>query len=184
MNTQRAKLIDHDKIRLARLSPVDDRGPTDERLRHAGDNFEIGDDQQGTRTYTIRNSPLDRLKLRNGIDDRQYRALVKYRIHWHHAGLEPSLVSVDLDRIFAVDPSAFSGMAKTERQVFHRNRYREAREEIGHHHSIIVDNVVCAETELHIAGLALGCKSPHRARLKAVELLTESGGKLAYLWGM
>lgn len=178
------KLIDKDRIRVARLSPEDDRGPTAERIRHAGEGVEIGDDQQGTRTYTIRNSPLDRLMVRKGIDEKHYRALVKYRIHWHHAGLEPSLVSVDLDRIFAVDPGAFSGMAKTERQVFHRNRYREARELIGHKASIVVDNVVCAETELHIAGLAMGFKSPHRARLKATEYLAKAGRELAHLWGM
>lgn len=178
------KLIDYDRIRVARLSADDDRGPTIERIRHAGEGVEIGDDQQGTRTYTIRNSPLYRLMIRRGIDEKRYLALVKYRNHWHYAGLEPSLVSVDLDRIFAVDPGAFSGMAKTERQVFHRNRYREARGLIGHQASIIVDNVVCADVDLHIAGLAVGFKHPHRARLKVVECLQESGRKLAYLWGL
>src|SRR6185312_3998806 len=119
----------------------DVRGPTLERLGKAGGSFDIGDDQQGTRIYFFKDTPLQRfygrLKSRAGTretDDltREYTALMKYRHHWYHAGLEATVGSVDLNRVFSSDPSNMSGMAKSERQFFHRQAHRAAREVIGH----------------------------------------------------
>ncbi len=83
-------------------------GPTAERLAKAQGSFHVGDDKQGVRIYQFCDSPLDRLysrlARRAGRAEeeslrQEYAALLKYRYHWHSAGLEPSLSSVDLDRI-------------------------------------------------------------------------------------
>src|SRR5262247_1823432 len=101
--------------------------PTPERIRRAGADFERGDTGQ----ITMRDSPLERALARKVITQEQYAAGQKYRHHWYHAGLADSLVSVDLNRVFATDLGGFSGMAKSEQQVFHRQRYREATQAAG-----------------------------------------------------
>ncbi|MEW6639474.1 MAG: DUF6456 domain-containing protein [Pseudomonadota bacterium] len=158
--------------------------PTAERLAKADGHVEIGDDAQGTRIYTLRDAPLERLNARGGIDAREYAALMKFKQHWHHAGLQPSVGSVDLSRVFAVDPNGYSGMAKTERQVFHRQRYREAVQHIGLRAALVVERVVCAEQTLEAAGLALNWRTPAQARAAATELLRDAGYRLAQLWGI
>src|SRR5262249_27616926 len=93
--------------------------PTPERLRRAGKDVARGETGQ----ITMRDAPLERAFARGALTAEQYSAGQKYRHHWYHAGLSGALVSVDL---WAVDLGAYAGMAKTERQVFHRQRYREA----------------------------------------------------------
>ena len=162
----------------------DVRGPTPERLHKAGDGFEVGDDRQGTRIYYFKDTPLQRfygrLKSRAGTREtdeltREYTALMKYRNHWHCAGLESSLPSVDLNRIYAVDPSNMVGMAKSERQFFHRQMYRSARLLIGHEAGIIVDNFCCYEWPMHVA-----CSSVFRGR----KMVRWSAARLAHEWGI
>ncbi len=167
-----------------RLPRAEQGAPTAERLKKAEGHVEIGDDAQGTRIYTLRDSPLERLSARGGIDPREYSALMKFKQHWYHAGLQPSLGGVDLARVFASDPGTFSGMAKTERQVFHRQRYREAVQHIGIRASLVVERVVCAEQTLEVAGLALNWRTPAQARAAATELLRDAGYRLAQLWGV
>lgn len=162
-----------------------DRGaPTDERLRHADGHVEVGDDGQGARIYTLRDAPLDRLNGRGGLEPKEYSALMKFKQHWVQAGLQPSIGSIDLARVFASDPGGFSGMAKTERQVFHRQRYREAVQHIGLRASLVVERVVCAEQTLEMAGFALNWRTPAQARAAATELLRDAGERLAKLWGI
>ncbi|HKN09051.1 MAG TPA: hypothetical protein VJ376_06170 [Pseudomonadota bacterium] len=96
--------------------------PTAQRIRHAGADFTRGDSGQ----ITMRDSPLERAFARDVITPAQYAAGQKYRHHWYCAGLCDPLGSIDLNRIFATDLGSFSGMARTENQVFHRQRYREA----------------------------------------------------------
>src|SRR6478609_6724966 len=86
-------------------------GPTPERILHSQGDFVVGDDKQGTKVYHFNDSPLARLYKRlrqaNKSTDEQRQltaehvALMKYRIHWHMAGLEASLSSVDPNRIYA-----------------------------------------------------------------------------------
>jgi hypothetical protein len=169
-------------------------GPTQERLAKAQNHFHIGDDKRGGRVYQFHDNPLDRLYSRltrqakslsaEASLRREYIALTKYRHHWHAAGLQDSIGSADLNRIFASDPGSMSGMAKTERQAHHRKQYREAREDIGHKPGIVVDNVVCAETSLEVAGWSIGYNSRTQARDKAEAILRECGQKLAKLWGV
>ncbi|WP_315838305.1 hypothetical protein [Bradyrhizobium prioriisuperbiae] len=158
--------------------------PTPERLAFAEGHVEIGDDEQGGRVYTIRDAPLERLSARGGIDPKEYSALMKFKQHWYHAGLLPMVGSVDLNRVFAPDPGAYSGMAKNERQVFHRQRYREAVQHIGLRASLVVERVVCNEQTLEMAGLALNWRTPAQARAAATELLRDAGYRLAQLWGI
>jgi hypothetical protein len=177
-------------------------GPTAERLKMASGHYHIGDDQQGGKVYQLCDNPMDALYSRlvrrantreeNGLR-REYAALLKYRHHWHSAGLEPSVGSVDLNRVFASDASNMSGMAKSERQVTHRQQYRRAREVIGHRPGIVLDNVVCCEWPLDVAGCSVGYgsykkgmktyASPYRAREEATKLLREAAGRLADHWG-
>lgn len=179
---QTKREINFDKAKEARQ--VDARGPTPERLTAAADAFDIGGDNHGVRTYIFADSPLGRMFKRKAIDPIEYTALQRYKHHWYHGGLLSSMGSVDLNRIFASDPSNMTGMAKSERQAFHRQQYREARELIGHKPGIVVDNVVCAEWPLHIAGHSIGFDSPHRARTAAAEVLRKSARVLAKFWGI
>lgn len=180
----RPREIDLDEIRKSRGSTLDVRGPTLERLGKAADAVDVGDDRQGTRIYFMRDTPLQRfygrLKSRAGTREsdeltREYTALMKYRHHWYHAGLEASVGSVDLNRVFSSDPSNMSGMAKSERQFFHRQAHRAAREVIGHEAGIVVDNFCCYEWPMDVA-----CASSFRGR----RIVREAASKLAREWGI
>lgn len=170
-------------------------GPTLERIAKAESHYAVGDDQRGNRVYHFHDCPLDRMYSRltrqakslsaeQGLR-REYIALVKYRHHWFSAGLQDAIGSADLNRVFASDPGSMSGMAKSERQAHHRQEYRSARKEIGHKPGIVVDNIVCAETSIEIAGWSI-CSFTSRtsARDGAEKILRESGRKLANLWGI
>jgi hypothetical protein len=113
-------------------------GPTAERLAKAENHYAKGDDKRGNVVYQFHDSPLDRLYSRLakqakslGSQDglrREYTALTKYRHHWRAAGLQDSIGSADLNRVFASDPGSMSGMAKTEGQAHHRKQYRLAKQ--------------------------------------------------------
>jgi hypothetical protein len=81
-----------------------------------------------------------------------------------------------------------SGMAKTEKQAHHRLQYRKANDRecggLDHKAGIVVDNVVCAETSLEVAGWSIGYNSRTTAIVHAERILRESGRKLANLWGI
>jgi len=170
-------------------------GPTLERLAKAGGHVSVGDDKQGTRVYHFHDVTIDRLYSRLAKQTKsrteeenvrcEYIALQRYRHHWHHGGLEPSIGSVDLNRIFASDPSSMSGMAKTERQAHHRKQFREARELLGWKPHIVVENVLLADQPLDIAGWSVGL-GPSRtsARDGAERVVRESARKLAKFWGI
>lgn len=159
-------------------------GPTIERKRHSEGFFEIGGVERSCQKYTMQDSPLERLRARNRIGGMEYAALRKYAHHWYHGGLLSSVGSVDLDRVHASDPGSMSGMAKSEGQAHHRSEYRRAREIIGHRPGIVVDNVVCAEWTLEVAGYSIGYSSPYRARAAAAEILRDAGYRLGKLWGL
>jgi hypothetical protein len=183
--------------RRTRLYPVS-TGPTAERIAKADNHYAVGDDKRGNRVYHFHDCPLDRMYSRltrqaqSPGDEaslrREYIALTKYHHHWRAAGLQDSIGSADLNRIFAADPGSMSGMAKTERQAHHRKQYREARDGdngLGHKAGIVVDNVVCAGTSIEAAGWAIGSfTSRTSARDGAERILRESGRKLARLWGI
>lgn len=168
-------------------------GPTPERLRHAEGAYVVGGDERTAKVHHMLDGPLEKLYARlgkaGGTRDSEelaveYAALAKYRYFWASAGLEPSLPSVDLGRIFASDPSSFSGMAKSERQAHCRGEYRRAVQALGMRQSRIVDMVVCAEMPLEIAGKTLGWDNAPQGRAGATEILRDAGSRLAALWGI
>lgn len=174
-------------------------GPTSERLKHAGGHYALGDDKQGRRLYTFMDNPLARLYSRlvkeAGADleqlRREYTALQKYAHHWHRAGQEVRIGSVDLGRTFASDPTSFSGMAKTEQEYSHRAACRLAKEELclvygdheGHRYGIVLDNVMNG-WELRDAGGMIGYRSPYRAREIAEKALRNCGRVFQKKWGI
>jgi hypothetical protein len=172
------------KTRAVKIEFREISGPTPERLLKSDGFFVVGDDQRGTRITRFQDSPLDRMFNREAIGGTEYAALQKYKHHWHHAGLESQLGSMELDRVFSSDPTSMSGMAKTERQAHHRKQYREAREVLGHRPGIVVDNVVCAEHGLEVGGYAIGWTNKPQAIAAATEMLRDAGYRLAKLWGI
>jgi hypothetical protein len=158
--------------------------PTPERLRMAGNDFALGGEDRGIKTYTMRDSPLDRIFARRSLSGSEYAALQKYFHHWHHAGLQATVGSVDLNRIFSSDPASMSGMAKTEAQAHHRKQWREARALIGIETGIVVDYVVCAGSSLEAAGTHIGYNSPFRAREAALKHVQRAGDMLERHWGL
>jgi hypothetical protein len=121
----------------------DSRGATPERLRRARGFVERGNLGKGrTGLVTMRDTPIERALARGIVSPAQYTAAIKYRHHWYHAGLASPLASVELDRIFAPDLTSYSGMPRTEAQVFHRQRYREAVQHIGITGASVVEQVV------------------------------------------
>jgi hypothetical protein len=149
-------------------------------MRRAGADFERGDTGQ----ITMRDSPLERALARNVITQEQYSAAQKYRHHWYHAGLAGPLGSIDLDRIFAPDLGAYSGMARTESQLFHRQRYREAVQAVGKLGSHVLDWAVCRETPLEQVGYTLGWSSRPQAYAAAAERTKTALDELCRLWGI
>src|SRR5450631_3736954 len=107
--------IDLDQQRAERKSPNDFRGPTQGRIAASGGSYVVGDDDMGHQTFTMQDSPLDRLHGRRAIGDKEYSALKRYYHHWHCAGLQSAVGSVDLNRIFASDPGSMAFMAKSEK---------------------------------------------------------------------
>jgi hypothetical protein len=154
--------------------------PTRERIRQAGMDFERGDTGQ----ITMRDSPLERALARNVITQEQYAAGQKYRHHWYHAGLNDPIGSIDLARVLGADLGAFSGMAKTEKQLFHRQRYREAVQAIGKIGSHVLDWAVCRETALEQIGYSLGWTSRPQAYAAAAERAKTALDELCRLWGI
>jgi hypothetical protein len=154
--------------------------PSAERLRHAGTDFARGDTGQ----ITMRDSPLERALARNVVTPEQYAAGQKYRHHWYHAGLCDPLGSIDLNRIFASDLGSFSGMARTENQVFHRQRYREAAAAIGKIGSHVLEWSVCREIALEQVGYTLGWGSRAQAYAAAAERMKNALDELCKLWGI
>jgi len=165
-------------------NPAYPTGPTMERIAKAEGFFTVGDDQQGGKIHTMRDDPVSRMFARNVITGAEYSALQKYHHHWHHAGLEMGVGTVDLNRIFSSDPGSMSGMAKTEAQAHHRKQWRDARAALGHRTGVVVDNVVCAGHTLQSAGIMIGWHSKPQAIAAATEMLRDAGYRLAKLWGI
>ena len=157
---------------------------TPERRKRVGLDFVVGGDKRTGEVVRLTDEPLERLWRRSGLEGREYTALQKYRHHWYHSGLLPGVGSVDLNRVFASDPSNSSGMAKSEAQAHHRQQYRQAVQVMGMIATATVDRVVCHEWPLEQAGYKLGYKSPFRARMQAASELRAAGAKLARFWGI
>ncbi|QIO34344.1 hypothetical protein [Bradyrhizobium sp. 1(2017)] len=159
-------------------SPLDDAGPTQERLAKAGEFFNVAGRSRSSRRITMMDDPLGRSLMRRIISPLEYSSLRRYALHWAAAGLQGPLNSVDLNRIYAFDPGAMSGLAKTEAQLHHKQTYYGAKQAIGFRPSFVADQVACFGRGLQETGESLGMRSPYRARQKAAELLSDAGHRL------
>jgi hypothetical protein len=125
---------------------------------------------------------LGRLWMRRQLAGEEYSALLRYAYHWAAGGLQGALQSVNLDRVFALDPTAMSGLAKSERQLDHREAYYAARTEIGTRPAFVADNVACFDVPLVQVGILLGYHSRAHARGEARRILVDAGYRLAGFW--
>lgn len=185
------------KRKIAKPVLVEHRSlPTRERMAKTGGDYEVGGDDRSGKVIRVMDAPLDRMRSRHMIGGREYEALNKYRIHWWHGGLSGNLRSPEIDRVFAGDPLSVTGMARSERQAYHRDQYRKARAKLAtadtisspttenHKMLIVLDNVLCSEQSLEIAGYAIGSKSRYRARERSKELLLKAADILVLHWGL
>ena len=163
-----------------RASAQERASPTPERLRRAGRDFQRGHTGQ----ITMRDSPLERSFARGVITQEQYSAAQKYRHHWYHAGLSGALASLALDRVLTTDFGDFSSMARTEQQVFHRQRYREAVQSVGKIGAHVLEWTVCREATFEQVGNTLGWASRAQAYAAAVERMKIALDQLCALWGI
>lgn len=168
---------------------VDERGPTRERIDKIWGAIEVGD----TGTLTVRQSPIERGVRRGRFTEQQGRAANKLYMHWYRGGLAGSLGSADLGRIFAGD-GQFSGMPKTEQEMFHRQRFRSAircvddkMRAAGHKGEDAVKvlySVVCEDIPLEQAGARIGYLERQRAIVHATVLVKCGLNILIGEWGL
>jgi hypothetical protein len=159
---------------------VDERGPTNARLRKS-EGYQIGN---VTGAIEVRDAPIERMVARKILTEKQYQGLGKYRIHWYNGGLAPRFGGLDPNHIFASDISNFSGMAKSERQVFHRQQCRAANAVLGLRGIWVVERIVCEEVPVEDAGRLMGWKNRPQAVAAATEQLRAAADHLCHLWGM
>lgn len=165
--------------------PMDIHGsPTAERIVKSNGDFTLGGEDRGIKTYIMRDSPLDRAHKKGIISGAEHSALQKYRHHWYHAGQAPTISSLDLDRIFSGGEFGPAGMPKSEGQVFHRQRWREAQQCLGLRSAPVVELFVCEERNLEYCGQSIGWSSKPQAIAGAAELVKDAGYRLAKLWGI
>jgi hypothetical protein len=153
-------------------------GPTSERLRRAGEFFTVAG-RGRSKHFTMLDDALGRLWMRQKLKGEEYSALRRYALHWLAGGLQGHLGSVDLNRIFAFDPGSMTGLAKSEAQADHRRLYHRAREAIGIRPAFVADQIACYDSPVPQVGVMLGYRSPHKGRVRVVEILGDAGYRLA-----
>jgi hypothetical protein len=149
-------------------------------MRRAGAHVERGHSGQ----ITMRDSPLERALARRFITPEQYAAAQKYRHHWYYGGLHDHLGSLDLTRIFSEQHGSGSGMARSESEAFHRERFRQAVQAVGKIGSHVLDSAVCREIPLEQVGYALGWSNRTYAYAAGAERMKIALDVLCNLWGI
>ena len=168
-------------------------GPTPERQAMAGPYLHVVQHGRIALT-TVRDAPIDRLHFdwerarrrgspRDGVDMRRYGAADKFRLHWHHAGLQERFASVDLDGAFARSESSY-GMPAGEFMAHHRQQYRLAVGDLGQKLAAHVQAVVCQDVEPIDVGRQLGYRDDKQARVAGMMGLIIGLDRLADFWGI
>jgi hypothetical protein len=160
----------------------EENGPTRERKKHAGEFMEIRGLSRSSRHVQMLDDQLGRAWKRNMISAEEYSALKKYSLHWLAGGLQGQMCSLDPDRILAGNAGAMSGLARTERQAYHRQLYWQAHEWLGTRPAYVADHVACYDTRLADVALSLGYASRYRGREKVREILSDAGYRLGKFW--
>src|SRR5262249_23037216 len=136
--------------------PLDDAGPTAERLAKAQQFFAVAGRSRSTRRLTMLDDALGRAWMRQIVSGEEYSALRRYALHWLAGGLQGPLGSVDLNRVYAFDPSQMSGLARSEAQLDHKRTYYAAKDAIGFRPAFVADQVACFGRGLQETGLSMG----------------------------
>lgn len=153
--------------------------PTPERMAKAGEFYVVGGDGR----VIMRDSVIERAHKTGKITARQLEAARRYRLYWHHAGLEPGPHGVDFNRVYAPDHTGMRLMAQSERQAEYRQQYRRAVQCLGLRISRLVEKIACEDATFEDAGRAiLGWTSKPQAISAAVELFREGCDRLADFW--
>lgn len=173
------------KLRGKRVEFREISMPTKERMAKDDAQLHVvgGNEREGRRVIRL-TAPIERMKERSVLTGREWAGLDKYRTHWTLAGMEPTCGSVDLNRIFAANPSQRAGMAMGAPQLHHRQQYEAGKAEIGGRSAIIVDRVVLEDWTLESVGYTLGWNSKPQAIAAATEILRDAGCRLSKLWGL
>jgi hypothetical protein len=148
---------------------LDERGPTKERenkLRPSPINMAVAD---------------GRLSREHGI------AAEKFYVHWYRAGLSESFGSADLNRVFGGEGGG-AGMARTEAQAFHRQRYRAAVKAVndgaGTLNAWALEHIVCHERGFVETGQLFGHRKRESASNISLMLLKSALNILCREWGV
>ena len=119
------------------------------------------------------------MEARGIIDKRMYDAGVKYRLHWHQAGLQERYASLRLDGTFGASPETI-----TDAMAHHRSVYQGAVQHLGVRQSNVVENVCCRDMQLEDVGRKLGWQNRPQAVAAAEALLKDALDRLAHWWGI
>lgn len=157
--------------------------PTVERILKSRGDYDVGDDQQGARVYTFRDSPLDRLRASGTLSEDQYQSLMQFRRHWYVAGMAGHVSSIDPNRVSAPETAGYALMPRGEAAAAAREIYRKSVHELGLKRSAIVEAIVGREMPLYAAGARPGV-SERTASKDARIALQESADILARLYGI
>jgi len=159
--------------------PLDDAGPTPQRIAKSGGDFDLTGRGRSSRRYTFLDDALGSAYKRRIISGEEWSALRRYALHWLAGGLQGPLGSVDLNRIFAFDPGAMTGLARNEAQLDHKRTFYAAQDAIGFNPAYVATQVACFDRSLQETGMTMGYRSPFRARERAGEYLSSAGAGLA-----
>lgn len=158
---------------------LDERGTTEQRKRRAGEH--VFRDDKGRQH--MRDSPVNVALSRGQINACQYEAAQKFYNHWFRSGLLEVFGSVDLSGVFGGDNPRV-GMARTEAQAFHRQRYRQAVDKIGMRGSWVLERVICREQSFEDTGREMGWNNRPQAVATAVQLFRDALDTLCKEWGI
>lgn len=152
--------------------------PTPERVAKA-DGF-IHASKDGP--FTVRDAPLERLHASKRLTDAQYNAGTKFRLHFHHSGMEARFA---VQNFMGVGGGAgWDAMPASEHQAHHRDQYRRAVQLLGMKASMVVEDTCCRGLDLVVVGRKLGWSNDPQARAAATTALEYALDKLAREWGM
>lgn len=165
---------------------IDERGPTGERIRKSASEF-FTDDNGANHT---RENPADIALAKGQISKRQHTAAHKLYVHWFRGGLQANYGSVDMHGIFGGKGYEAAGMAKTEAQAFHRQRFRKAIESLisaGQNtdkYRWPLVHFCCYENGLEQIGRAMGWNNRPQALAVAIERVRAGLDILCDDWGI
>jgi hypothetical protein len=157
--------------------------PTAERLRHAGDAFEIGGSSgRGKRIFRMLDAPIEQLLKEGKLNDAQYEVLRLMRVHWWLGSLSGNLRSTDLNRLTMKLPHDETNLTSVERGLMHREAFYCGWSALDLLQKTSVNSVVLIEQSLTATGADLGYASPYRGRAAVLEYLRGAAAQLMDAW--